>query len=268
MRYTRGVDAGRAFDRRHLQGESLVDHTTVGAGGTAHSELTHPDRRGELNDASIAADAVLLCRALSGDRSKPPRGLRTAPAGSTSPCVFPGRCPARILTSVSRRRNVSALPARVGPHPRRTFIAALAAVFGALLDVEVWGDETGRLGRRLVIPAQNLDVVREVSHRSPRDGVVVSRPGDEQVRDSYRFHLGSHRVEAGGLRRQDAGYRARRRIGAESIGTRRSPTSRFSDSWPTCSPMPGFVVVRVSTSAVWARAAGDPEPATIRRLLR
>ena len=49
------------------------------------------------------------------------------------------------------------------------------------LDLNIWGDENGRL-LRFTVPAQNLDVVRDDIASVASRQVVVSRPNDERVR--------------------------------------------------------------------------------------
>ena len=157
-----------------LQGQPLVDRTTI-ADGTARSQLTQEGQTRQLNDA-VAPDAVFLPSPFWSPFEALAARLRTAPAGSTIPAYFLG-VSGRIEVGESLEETIQT-PARM-IRTRRTAIKIPAS--GASLDVEVWGDENGRL-TRLVIPAQNLDVVREDLASVAARRVVVSRPGDEQVR--------------------------------------------------------------------------------------
>src|SRR5207245_4604607 len=62
---------------------------------------------------------------------------------------------------------------------KRTRVTASSTI--APTDINIWGDETGRL-LRLTVPAQGLDVARtDIASVSARQ-VTVSRPNDEAVR--------------------------------------------------------------------------------------
>ena len=79
---------------------------------------------------------------------------------------------------------------------RRTAVRLLAG--SAPLDIDIWGDEEGRL-LRVTIPAQNLDVVREDIASVSTRRVTVSRPNDESVTHSVERLLAcGNALEAGG----------------------------------------------------------------------
>ena len=174
VRYTRDWRPIELSIDAVVQGQSLVGHTTV-TGGTARSELTQAGRTRELNDA-VAADAALLLSPFWGPFEAIAARLRTASAGSTIPVYFLDGS-GRIDVGESSEETIQT-PARI-VRMRRTFIKVPTA--DAMLDVEIWGDESGRLAR-LSIPEQNLDIVREDIASVASRRVLVSRPGDEQVR--------------------------------------------------------------------------------------
>ena len=62
---------------------------------------------------------------------------------------------------------------------KRSALTLLSA--GAPLQMEVWGDEGGRL-MRVSIPAQNLEIVRDDIASVAVRHVVISRPGDQDIR--------------------------------------------------------------------------------------
>jgi pimeloyl-ACP methyl ester carboxylesterase len=158
-----------------LQGQPLVDHTTV-AGVTASSEFTQAGRSGQLT-STIADDALLLPSPFWGLFEALAQRLRTAPAGSTIP-AYTFQLSVQIQVGESSDETIQT-PARI-VHARRTLVK-LPAPGAEPLDVEVWGDENGHL-LLLAVPVQNLEVIREDIASVAARRVVVSRPGDEQVR--------------------------------------------------------------------------------------
>jgi pimeloyl-ACP methyl ester carboxylesterase len=158
-----------------LQGEALADRTTV-SGVTATSQLTQGGRTTQLND-TIAPNAVLLPSPFWGPFEALSQRLRTAEPGSLIPAyvlqasvdIEVGESSEEMIQTASRTIAVRRTPVKI-PNP------------GTVpLDVEVWGDETGRL-LRISIPAQNIEVVREDIASVAARRVVVSRPGDEAAR--------------------------------------------------------------------------------------
>jgi pimeloyl-ACP methyl ester carboxylesterase len=158
-----------------LQGQPLFDHTTI-AGVTASSEFTQAGRSGQLT-ATIAPNALLLPSPFWGPYEALAQRLRIAPAGSTVPAYLL-QFSALIEVGESSDETIQSPSGIV--HARRTLVK-LPSPGAEPLDVEVWGDENGHL-LRLAIPAQNLEVVREDISSVAARRVVVSRPGDEQVR--------------------------------------------------------------------------------------
>jgi pimeloyl-ACP methyl ester carboxylesterase len=158
-----------------VQGETLTHRATVD-GGVARGQRSLAGQTTQLND-SVAADAVLLPNLFWGPFEALAERLRTAPAGSSiSAYVSPASVEIQVGQSSEETFQTAARTLRV----RRTAVK-IPTEGPAPLDVEVWGDDAGRLVR-LSIPAQNLDVVREDIASVASRRVVVSRPGDEQVR--------------------------------------------------------------------------------------
>jgi pimeloyl-ACP methyl ester carboxylesterase len=158
-----------------VQGQPLVEHTTI-AGVTASSEFTQAGRSEQVT-STIAADALLLPSPFWGPFEALTQRLRTAPAGSTIPAYLL-QLSVQIQVGESSDETIQT-PARI-VQARRTLVK-LPAPGAEPLDVEVWADESGHL-LRLAVPAQNLEVVREDIASVAARRVVVSRPGDEQVR--------------------------------------------------------------------------------------
>ena len=158
-----------------LQGEPLTDQTTV-SGTTARSAFTQAGRSAQLND-QIAPDALLLPSPFWGPFEALAERLNSAPAGSTIPAYL---LQASIQLQVGESSEETIQTATKLIHARRTLVR-MPTPGVVPLDVEVWGDENGRL-LRVTIPAQNLDVLREDIASVAARRVVVSRPGDEQAR--------------------------------------------------------------------------------------
>lgn len=160
-----------------IQGSQPTTLHTVVTGTTARNEFTNNVAPGERTD-TIAPDALLMpnpffspYEALAARLKGAATGARipvyTAPIGTLTAQVGPST--AEKVQTVARLIEV-----------RRTRVQLVPPTGGAL-DIEVWGDEEGRL-LRLSVPAQGLEVVREDIGSVSTRRVAISREGDEQVR--------------------------------------------------------------------------------------
>lgn len=160
-----------------IQGSQPTTLHTVVTGTTARNEFTNNVAPGERTD-TIAPDALLMpnpffspYEALAARLKGAATGARipvyTAPLGTLTAQVGPST--AEKVQTVARLIEV-----------RRTRVQLVPPTGGAL-DIEVWGDEEGRL-LRLSVPAQGLEVVREDIGSVSTRRVAISREGDEQVR--------------------------------------------------------------------------------------
>lgn len=160
-----------------IQGSQPTTLHTVVTGTTARNEFTNNVAPGERTD-TIAPDALLMpnpffspYEALAARLKGAATGARipvyTAPIGTLTAQVGPST--AEKVQTVTRLIEV-----------RRTRVQLVPPTGGAL-DIEVWGDEEGRL-LRLSVPAQGLEVVREDIGSVSTRRVAISREGDEQVR--------------------------------------------------------------------------------------
>ncbi len=150
--------------------------TTV-TDGAARSEFTTNGTPGEKTDA-IAADALLLPNPFFAPYEAFSARLRTAAAGTTLQLytVPQGTVTATVGESTPERIQTTSRLIEV----RRTKVRLQPPV-GPALDVEIWGDEAGRL-LRVSVPAQTLDVVREDIAAVSARRVTITRAGDEAVR--------------------------------------------------------------------------------------
>ncbi len=149
--------------------------TTTISGATANTTITQGGQTSDRGDP-IATDAVILPSPFWGPYEALSQRLRNTAAGARIPAWVPG---ASFQIEVGESSDESIQTASQLVRARRTMVRMM--VPGAPLDVEVWGDEAGRL-LRLSVPVQNLEVVREDIASVAARRVTVSRSGDEQVR--------------------------------------------------------------------------------------
>ena len=157
-----------------LKGQPLAVHTVV-AGATATTQFTQAGQSGEKTD-TVAADSVLLPSPFWGPFEAVSLRLRTAAPGTSIP-AFALQSSLSIQVGESSSERIQTASRMIDV--RRTPLKMTAGT--TVLDVEMWGDETGRL-LRLTIPAQNVDVVREDVASVATRRVPISRLNDEQVK--------------------------------------------------------------------------------------
>lgn len=150
--------------------------TTV-SGVTARSQFAAGGAPGEKTD-TIAADAILLPNPFFAPYEALAARLASAPAGTTLQIYAApqGVMPATVGEATQERIQTAARLIVV----RRTKLR-FAPPAGQPLDLEIWGDESGRL-LRISVPAQQLDVVREDIAAVSARRVTITRAGDESVR--------------------------------------------------------------------------------------
>jgi pimeloyl-ACP methyl ester carboxylesterase len=125
---------------------------------------------------TIAPDALLLPSPFWGPFEALSRKLQTAAAGATLQSYSGGMAvPIEVGDSTSELIQTASRLIKA----RRTALRMQTP--SAPLDLEIWGDETGRL-LRISIPAQNLEVAREDVASVAARRVTIARPNDEQVR--------------------------------------------------------------------------------------
>lgn len=151
-------------------------HTVV-TGESARSEFSALGGPGEKTD-QIAADAVLLPNPFFSPYEAFSARLRTAPQGSTLHIYAAPQGSVSATVGASSAEKIQTNTRLIDI--RRTKVQVLQPA-GPALDIEIWGDETGRL-LRLSVPAQALDVVREDIASVSARRVAFTRAGDELVR--------------------------------------------------------------------------------------
>ena len=156
------------------RGLPLIIHTIV-TGTTATSQITQGGQSTDKTD-TIAADALLLPSPFWSPFEALSARLHSAAAGSTlSAYLVQASAQIRVGESTTERLQTATRMIEV----RRTAVKLMSG--SVPLDIDVWGDEEGRL-LRVTIPAQNLDVVREDIASVATRRVTISRPNDESVK--------------------------------------------------------------------------------------
>ncbi len=157
-----------------LRGEALVGRTTI-TGESARSSFTQAGQSVERTDP-IAADALLLPSPIWGPFEALARRLERAPTGTSIPAYSFGMSfpievgPSSSETLQTRTRTIRA---------KRTSVTLMAE--SGPLAAEIWIDDNSRL-MRINIPAQNLEIVRDDIASVAVRRVVVSHPGDQEIR--------------------------------------------------------------------------------------
>jgi uncharacterized protein len=233
----------------------MIVHTIVN--GT--SATTHMTQGGQSTDKTdtIAADALLLPSPFWGPFEALSQRVRSAPSGSTtSAYLLTASVPIQIGDSSSDRVQTATRTIDV----RRT---AVKLMTGSLpLDVEIWGDENGRL-LRVTIPSQNVDVVREDIASVSTRRVPISRPNDEP------FKIPSNGFSLAGTISRPAASDAARKPAVVLVGGS-GPTDRDELTFgiPILGQLAGaiadagFVVVRYDKRGV-GQSGGRLESATL-----
>ena len=149
--------------------------TTVD-GTTATSEITTGTETTRKAD-TIDPSAILLPNALYGPYEAVAAALRTAAPGSALPAyqIPLAAIELRVIDSTTEQIQTTARLITA----KRTHLTASTTT--PPVDINIWGDENGRL-LRLTVPSQGLDVARtDIASVSARQ-VTISRPNDEAVR--------------------------------------------------------------------------------------
>ena len=159
-----------------VKGQAERLHTSV-TGTSAQNEIEVNGVRQAKAD-TIDANALMLPNPIFAAYEALSARLRTAAVGATISAYIAPQGSMNIVVGESSSEKLQTL-ARV-IEARRTRVT-LQPPAGPSVDVEVWGDETGRL-LRVNIPTQAVDAVREDIGAVSTRRVTVSREGDEQVK--------------------------------------------------------------------------------------
>jgi pimeloyl-ACP methyl ester carboxylesterase len=150
---------------------------TLVSGTTVRSE-TSTDGTPTAQADTIDSSTVLLSNPFFAPYEALAARVSNAAEGAVIPVYDVEQRSLSVTVGRSATERIQTL-ARVIDARRTRF--SMSAPGRAPLEAELWSDESGRL-LRLTVPTQSLDVVREDIASVSARRVVVSRPGDEQLR--------------------------------------------------------------------------------------
>ena len=159
-----------------VRGQLTSTHTTV-SGTTVRSEMRIADQPSEATD-TIEETAALLTNPFFAAYEALSMRLRTAAPGTAFQTYLAPHEPMALTVGESTREQIRTL-ARV-IDARRTSVT-IAPPGNPPLELQIWGDEEGRL-LRVSIPAESIEVVREDIGAVTSRRITVTRTNDEEVR--------------------------------------------------------------------------------------
>jgi alpha-beta hydrolase superfamily lysophospholipase len=146
-------------------------------GTTATSHISAGGQTADKSD-TIASDAVIvLPSSFFGPYEALAARLRTAASGTTIPIYVVSQGSFSVRAGDSASEQIQTAGGVVST--RRTHITLMLP--GAVMDADLWGDQSGRLVR-MSLPAQSLEFVREDVASVAARTVPISRPNDEPVK--------------------------------------------------------------------------------------
>jgi len=140
---------------------------------------THVFQNGQDADKTdtIAADAILLPSPFFASYTALAARAQTAAPGATLHVFVPGQTSVTITVGATSTEQIQTVNGVVVAQRKMLKLP----VGGEQVDGELWTDGNGRL-LRFVVPAQNLDVVREDLSSVSSRLITISRPNDEAVK--------------------------------------------------------------------------------------
>jgi uncharacterized protein len=144
---------------------------------TATTRVTNAGQTVDRTD-TVAPDVVLLPNPFFAAYAAIAARLKSAAPGTAIPAYQGGPMPVSILVGDSGSEKIQTVARLIDA--RRTHVT-LSATGQPGVEVDVWGDEAGRL-LRVSVPAQSIEFVRDDIASVSTRRVVISREGDEQVR--------------------------------------------------------------------------------------
>ena len=160
-----------------LRGQAATIHTVVN-GTTAQTETTPFGAAPVSKSDSIDARAVLLPNPFVAPYEALAARFRTAEPGSRISIYQPGQGSFDVEVGGSTTEHIMTVERTIAARRTRSSFN-LPNV--PPLDIEIWGDEQGRL-LRVSIPAQSLEFAREDIASVSARLVTMSRPNDEDIR--------------------------------------------------------------------------------------
>lgn len=176
LRYdAEGKPLDMTVDAAVRQQSSVLQTTVSGADITIN--LTPAGGASVTSAETIAPTATFLPNPFVSPYEAVAFRLRTAPAGTILPLYQPGINGLTALVGPSSSQRVQTLARTIDVRQTRITLNLPGA---SPLEVDVWGDESGRL-LRVHVPAQALEFVRDDIRSVSTRLVTMSRPNDERV---------------------------------------------------------------------------------------
>jgi pimeloyl-ACP methyl ester carboxylesterase len=239
-----------------VRGQPQAIHTTFD-GTTANNDITMAGQTTTKSDP-IEPGAIVLPNALFSPYEALAAQLKTAAPNSMLPVyILPQTSlTLRVVDSVTEQIQTAVRLIAA----RRTHVTISTP--NLPLDMNIWGDENGRL-LRLTVPAQNIDVAREDIASVAARQVVISRSNDEPVR------IPSNGFSLAGTLSKPAGASATPRPAVILTGGS-GPADRDGLAFgiPTLGELAGaladagFIVVRYDKRGI-GQSGGRPESASL-----
>ena len=160
-----------------LRGQAATLHTTV-TGTTAQTETTPFGAAPVLKSDQIDAGAVLLPNPFVAPYEVLAARLKTAEPGSKISIYQPGSGSFEIEVGGSTTEHIMTVERTISARRTRSIFNVPNV---PPLEIEIWGDENGRL-LRVSIPSQSLEFAREDVASVSARLVTMSRPNDEEIR--------------------------------------------------------------------------------------
>jgi pimeloyl-ACP methyl ester carboxylesterase len=151
-------------------------HTTFD-GTTAKNDITIAGVLATKSDP-VDANAIVLPSAMFAPYEAVAARLRTAAPGDTLPIYVLPQTSLTLKVVDSTTEQIQTSSRIIAA--KRTHVTIEAAP-NPPLDVNIWGDENGRL-LRLTVPAESVDVARDDIASVASRQVVISRANDERIR--------------------------------------------------------------------------------------
>ena len=160
-----------------LRGQAATVHTVV-SGTTAQTETTPFGAAPVSKTDQIDAHAVLLPNPFIAPYEVLAARFKTAEPGSKISVYQPGQGSFDVEVAGSTIEHIMTVERTIAARRTRSSFNLPNA---PPLDIEIWGDEQGRL-LRVSIPAQSLEFAREDIASVSSRLVTMSRPNDEDIR--------------------------------------------------------------------------------------
>src|SRR5262245_18142660 len=150
---------------------------TIVDNGNATTDLDVAGQKTQKTDPLDPGSVLLLPNSFFGPYEAVAAKLRNAAAGSEIPVFGAPSIKFTIRVGESTTQRIQTTERMISA--KRTAIKFVLA--GAIIDGDIWTDEASRL-IRLSLPAQSLEVVREVVASVASHSVTISRPNDESLK--------------------------------------------------------------------------------------